>query len=173
MNGEKKTLAEKLFEGFRPFLNDGVDPEKIRVICDCQAEYLPTHPVNIVEVADRIGLGVFEAHLEKGISGALDLAENNIYLERLDSVERRRFTCAHEMSHFLFHKDRQELVHFRNSSTDDVEKEANSLAAEILMPTHFVEEFLANNMRFPDLAKKFEVSDRAAKNRVESMKSGD
>lgn len=169
---DRADLVKKLFEGFKPLLVRGdADVEGIKEVCRAQADYLPNNPINIVAIANQFDLRVYAAKLKGDISGVLDLSEKRIYLERSDSVERKRFTCAHEVGHFLLHRNRQEMFLFRGDYNSEIEKEANKMAAEILMPAHFVKEFL-RTMTFPDMAKKFAVSDTDAKYRAESICSG-
>lgn len=170
MNGLTNTV-QKLFKGFLPLLKESTDHEKIRAVCRRQAVYLPDRPVNVAAIANQFGLRVYLADLEKGVSGALDLTENRIYIERSDSVNRKRFTCAHEVGHFLLHANLQKVFLFRGSCVNGIEKEATDMAAEILMPTHFVEEFRSKNMSSPDMAKKFEVSDLDAEQKLELLNS--
>lgn len=62
-----------------------------------------------------------------------------IVVNILNSKKKQRFTIAHELAHFLFHKSQiilQEILeHGVMSEYDDYrENEANKLAAEILIP---------------------------------------
>jgi Zn-dependent peptidase ImmA (M78 family) len=68
------------------------------------------------------------------------------------SKTRQRFTLAHELGHFLLHKqnegglhvdDRDFFIKFRDHHSSDgsdrEEREANAFAAELLMPSSFLE----------------------------------
>lgn len=52
--------------------------------------------------------------------------------------KRQKFTIAHELGHFLMHKDINtnftDAVFFRNSRIDNMEHAANEFAANLLMP---------------------------------------
>ena len=62
-----------------------------------------------------------------------------------DVLARRRFTAAHELGHFVLHKDRMAgfIADADISETDeangDMEREANRFAAELLMPKEVIE----------------------------------
>ena len=81
---------------------------------------------------------------------------------------RKRFTIAHEVAHFLRHRDR-----ISNSLIDDrmyrsrlgttVESEANQLAADLLMPRRLVGQFRNSGITTPrDLANKFNAKTKRA-----------
>ncbi|MBP3957848.1 ImmA/IrrE family metallo-endopeptidase [Gemmata sp. G18] len=61
-----------------------------------------------------------------------------------DILARRRFTAAHELGHFLLHRDRMTgfIADVTISETDegagDLEPEANRFAAELLMPEEVI-----------------------------------
>jgi len=71
---------------------------------------------------------------------------------------RRRFTIAHEIGHLIFghgcHK---------SSSGDDVhnEKEADTFAGELLVPTAFIKKDFAKIPNLQELSKLYRVSDQA------------
>lgn len=164
---DRSSIVTKLREGFDSFVQKGADRAMIEKVCECQANYLPRFPVNVVEIAEKLDLEVYEAFLSEGISGMLELPEHRIYIEKTDSPQRRRFTCAHEVGHFILHGPKNhDVTLLRSSSTDAMEKDADSLAAEILMPIHFVKKFLESDMSAEDFAKKFNVSKVAAEFRM-------
>ncbi|HCM3005245.1 TPA: ImmA/IrrE family metallo-endopeptidase, partial [Klebsiella pneumoniae] len=60
---------------------------------------------------------------------------------------RQRFTLAHEIAHFLLHRDRigdgiTDDILYRSKLSDFMEVQANRLAADILMPGHLLEKKL-------------------------------
>ena len=74
------------------------------------------------------------------LSGSLSKQDNH-WLIRVNSVHsknRQRFTIAHELGHYIYHKDdEQEFVDttfFRGMSSDNFEFTANRFASELLMP---------------------------------------
>lgn len=60
-----------------------------------------------------------------------------------DILPRRRFTAAHELGHAVLHRDRmgryladtEVTMRETDDATDEIEREANQFAAELLMPT--------------------------------------
>jgi len=87
---------------------------------------------------------------------------------------RLRFTCAHEIAHWLLHRElftgtgqAAALVDLKRSSEENpvIEKQANQLATMLLMPTAQVKKafYAAQNHADPvaSLAKLFDVSKQA------------
>lgn len=117
-------------------------------------KYGKTEPENL---ARELGLKIVFEKLDADVSGVLVLRESSpvIFINADQHSNRQRFTIAHEIGHYLLHK--QEQVHvdnefsvvYRNnkSSTgeDQHEIEANQFAAEILMPENCVEKYLSEN----------------------------
>lgn len=102
-------------------------------------------PVDPVWVANRLGLRVIEAQLKPDISGALVKKPDDdpvIVLNASDSTFRKRFTCAHELGHYVSRVARAEssyeYVELRGpraaSGRDPEEIFANNFAACLLMP---------------------------------------
>src|ERR1700722_9211261 len=63
----------------------------------------PTVPVDPIFIARQLGLDVVEARLEDGVGGMLvnRPGEPAIYLNASDGRNRQRFTCAHELGHWI------------------------------------------------------------------------
>jgi len=85
------------------------------------------------------------------ISGEIRETEGKVTIKvnRHDVKERQRFTIAHEIAHFLLHRDRlangiTDDVLYRSGLTDDLERQANRLAADIIMPYNLIQVALAN-----------------------------
>lgn len=104
------------------------------------------------------------------VSGAIhrqSTGQYRIYVNERDSRERQRFTCAHELAHFLLHRDvledkHEENVMYRSNLSNDKEISANKLAAEILMPYETLNR-VAETRRYGirELAEVFGVSRQA------------
>lgn len=63
-------------------------------------------PVDPARIAFDLGVQVFEANLSENISGSLVKTagvDPVILLNRSDSNKRQRFSCAHELGHFVRH----------------------------------------------------------------------
>lgn len=102
--------------------------------------------IPVAKIVKNQGLGIMPYDFDDNISGAL-LVEGDsnatIGFNSSESEVRRRFTIAHELGHYLLHKDSsiyydrpQILFRDGNSSSgyDKKEREANRFAASLLMP---------------------------------------
>ncbi len=132
-----------------------------------------TAPVDVTALAEALGLHVWEEDdLPESVSGKIfkDSSATSGYsisVRSSDAYVRRRFTVAHEIAHFLLHRDK-----IGNGLTDDAmyrsglstweEVEANHLAAEILMPRTLLASYIIQwGSEVDVLAPIFKVS-RAA-----------
>lgn len=100
-------------------------------------------PVDPVRIARALGLNVLDAELSDDIAGALVKRPGRdpyIVLNAGDSNKRKRFSCAHEIGHYIKRGagDQYEYVDLRDQfssrGTDPNEIYANSFAACLLMP---------------------------------------
>jgi len=139
--------------------------------------HLSEIPVKLGALASDLGLEVFKSSLKPGISGLIEPSDSasagyRIRLNRHEVLERQRFTLAHEIAHFLLH--RQDIgagvvddVMFRSSLSSRKEVEANKLASELVMPDREVALARRQYAHLPteelvvELAKKFRVSQQA------------
>ena len=133
-----------------------------------------TLPVKVGAVAMELGLIVRSATLPVGISGEIrpdkdSRAGYKIRVNRHEAKTRQRFTLAHEISHYLLHKDQigdgiEDSILYRSNLSDRREAEANRLAADILMPWHLVSmllielEELEDREKIDTIAHRLEVS---------------
>lgn len=140
-------------------------------------------PVRLSVIAAGLGIPVLAATLPPGVSGEIrpDEAAASGYLVRVSRHEpkvRQRFTVAHEIAHFLLHRDligkgiRDDVLYRSKTLSDATEAEANRLAADILMPHHLLQRIIAERQALGlptesnDLAMVFEVSDAAMRIRL-------
>ena len=138
-----------------------------------------TVPVKLSAIARALGVRVKASTLAPGISGELrpdpeSAGQFLIRVNRHDASRRQRFTVAHELAHFLLHREQigdgiADDVLYRSSLSDRREAEANRLASEILMPPNLIRERLstAQSIGVEDvvsyMADQFEVSEAAMK----------
>lgn len=123
-----------------------------------------TLPVPVTAIAeDLLGLAVHTAALP--VSGLLIVARRQIWIERSDTEERRRFTVAHEIGHWVCHRHGAPAVcHLEPGASaphDLREREANVFAAELLMPAEAVRAAVNDGAGLQDLTERFAVSDEA------------
>ena len=137
-------------------------------------------PVDPVQIARRLGIDVVDARLGPDVSGALVKERDqdpSIFLNALDSKNRKRFSCAHELGHFVRRKndpDRYEYVDFRGKLSrlgmDMEEIFANNFAAALLMPEERVRELHKQKLDEVAMAVRFDVSLEAMHNRLQNLK---
>jgi len=112
-------------------------------------KYLGEPEVKLGALAKELGLIVKSSTLSPGISGEISPSNESqsgfqIKINRHEAKARQRFTLAHEIAHFLLHKDRiGDGIHddmlFRSGLSNSIEAEANRLAADLIMPMPMVE----------------------------------
>jgi len=137
-------------------------------------------PVNVVGIATAFGLKVYHDDLEAGISGKIikdpthgGPSGYSIVINGSEAPNRQRFTIAHEIGHYLLHRDRigDGLVDdglYRSGLSTFEEVRANRLAAEILMPFELIEKSIKQGVKnVQDLAALFRVSGQAMSVRLE------
>jgi Zn-dependent peptidase ImmA (M78 family) len=100
-----------------------------------------------------------------------------------DHYYRKRFTMAHELGHFILHKNKLDKLRIISDSdryqaegiTSEEEAEANEFAANILMPEDKIREIFAETMAnqqkdesktVEEMSKMFQVSPKAMKLRL-------
>jgi Zn-dependent peptidase ImmA (M78 family) len=92
-----------------------------------------------------------------------------------EPYHRQRFTVAHEIAHFVLH--RQQVQMLGNGITDDTfyrstlsnaqEAEANRFAADVLMPYPLIQQLIATGISsVSQLASALQVSESAMKIRL-------
>lgn len=135
-------------------------------------------PVDPIEIARRLGIKVFTAGLEPGVSGMLIKrvgSDPEIYVNAQDSYNRQRFTCAHEIGHFMQRtaagQDSWSFVDRRSPITsmgvDPSEVYANQFAAALLMPAAIVRSIVPASP--VQLAQQFQVSADAMAFRLKNL----
>lgn len=132
-------------------------------------------PVETVPIAVEMGLRVYRARdWPDRISGQIIRSSEKggpagyaIYTNAKHPQTRRRFTVAHEIAHFVLHRELigDGIEHdalYRSALGGPLEAEANRLAADILMPWHLLHEAIVEHgMSVVTLARKFSVSRNA------------
>jgi Zn-dependent peptidase ImmA (M78 family) len=136
-------------------------------------------PVKVGALAAALGLRVVLASLPMNISGLIQPDDQGfvVKINRFESKERQRFTIAHEIAHYLIHRDRinagiVDSVLYRSKLSSRMEAEANRLAADIVMPSDAVNAAMQNygntvgENGIAELAEQFGVSKQAMAIRV-------
>jgi Zn-dependent peptidase ImmA (M78 family) len=134
-------------------------------------------PVKLGALAADLGIEVFKSSLNPNISGLIEPSDTaksgfRIRINRHEPIVRQRFTLAHEISHFLLHREliRSGVVDntmYRSNLSSRHEIEANKLASIIIMPDAAVEklkkelEGLPLDQKVSKMAEKLRVSEPA------------
>ena len=142
-------------------------------------------PVPVGAIANALGLEVKLTLLPPSISGEIRPSATapsgfRININRHETKERQRFTIAHEIGHYLLHRDKigegvADSVMYRSGLSNAIEAEANRVAAELLMPRHLMAPLLEPYGNLPSetaasaLAEKMGVSLPAMKIRLGLM----
>jgi len=134
-----------------------------------------TSPVQTVPLAGALGLKVYHVNsFEDHVSGMILKTDSEggssgyaIYVNGNHHQNRRRFTTAHEIAHYVLHEGQigdgiTDDALYRSKLSGPIEWQANQYAAEILMPKHLINKALLAGMDSIDsLAKHFNVSKSA------------
>lgn len=138
-------------------------------------EYQKTAPVDVFNLARAMGIQVKRSpHLGDDIAGLIRKDRSGSYrivTNASHPIVRRRFTVAHEIAHFVLHRDLigdgiKDDVLYRSGLGGALEVQANSYAANILMPWHLIMEIVeklpedSTNL-IEELAEKLRVSKTA------------
>lgn len=114
--------------------------------------------------------------LDASISGKLYRKDEKwiININENHHPNRRRFTLAHELAHYVLHKSESEsftdTVFFRGGSVNNFEYAANEFAAKLLMPEKRVRELIRSGINnIERLAESFGVSVTAMLYRVKQL----
>ena len=145
-----------------------------------------TAPVDVAAVARELGVPIVYEDLDDDIAGAIRQSKTapNAYeiIVNIGHAEtRQRFTIAHELGHFIYHRDllgqgtgdtrayrAEPGTGFANPHiTAREERQASAFAANLLMPMALISEFQARGVRSAALlAQIFNVSEAAMRIRL-------
>jgi Zn-dependent peptidase ImmA (M78 family) len=145
-------------------------------------ELLSEAPVKLNAIAEHLGIPVYLSTLKPKISGLIEPDDSStsrfrIKLNRHETVERQRFTLAHEIAHFLLHRSLigagvVDDTMYRSGLSSQREVEANKLAADLCMPRHLINAYrrelshLDGDELVSEMAKRFRVSKAAMQIRL-------
>lgn len=148
--------------------------------------------IDVEAIVASVGLQIHRTAIPNQVSGFL-LSRGSlsaICLQASDSLERQRFTTAHELGHWCLkhhmqagshvHVNRGNLIVERGrratEGVDPKEIEANQFAAELLMPAHMVKDQVALRTTplcdrdVSELSTIFKVSELAMSIRLRNLR---
>lgn len=138
-------------------------------------------PIDPVKIATALGLDVQVIDFPPEVSGALYKKPGQdpiIYLNQGDSPNRKRFTCAHELGHYIYRLDKPEADDYEyidmrdkraSTGTEAEEVFANQFAANLLMPEAEVRHLHEDGEPYVVMAYHFRVSDDAMRFRLKNL----
>jgi hypothetical protein len=138
-------------------------------------------PVDIQGIIGEVGVEYAELPKPDSISGLIEAYGGGyrIVVNSNHSLVRRRFTAAHELGHFVYHRDvigdgivddaayRSERIgQYGDKIRREYETQANRFAAIVLMPTMLLDKLQAADVPLPEMAKRLQVSEQALRIRL-------
>ena len=161
---------------------DRITPKEKAILDRHVSEY----PVKLGQLAKELGVAIKVSSMGTGISGQISREPNQyvIRVNRNEARERQRFTIGHELAHYLLHRNVidsspegiTDTVLYRSGKPEQIEFEANRLAAEIVMPTPLIQRELQTKFggvvteaTIESLASQFEVSKAAMEIKLSTL----
>lgn len=123
----KDVLDEEIYSLLEPYIK--AKKENLYITAENFA-------IDLEKIANILGLNIIPKDLDDDISGYLE--KNNIFINKNHKENRKRFTIAHEIGHFLY--KHQDNIKFRQAISTYTEEElieeklANNFSANLIMP---------------------------------------
>lgn len=135
-------------------------------------------PVDPFEIADRLGITVKREWLDPNLAGFIVREHGGpveVFVNASDGRVHQRFTLAHELGHYVKHRNEQNIGYVDERSelaaagTNQAEVWCNQFAAELLMPAAIVKKYWAEGWSADELREKFDVSSHAIDFRLKNL----
>jgi Zn-dependent peptidase ImmA (M78 family) len=133
-------------------MNSGVRPFSII------REHQKSYPVDLEGLARDFHIPVLYKGLDNAWSGVIGKSDGGFFIivNRNHSETRQRFTIAHEIAHYILHRNQigdgiKDDWKYRSRVSDADEGAANKLASEILIPADLLGQAVADVMGSPGL----------------------
>lgn len=142
------------------------------------SRFLKSAPVDLDAMASALGLKVgISAFEDPEVAGNIERTGDGyrISLNAHDPARRQRFTLAHEIGHYILHRDLigdgiTDRGLYRSRLTTAIERQANRYAANLLMPAQLVFDAWHEGVNsLPALSARFNVSEKAAEIRLDEL----
>lgn len=138
-------------------------------------------PIDPEEIAEKMGVDVVYAKFrpphDEEISGYIEFdPEPRIIVNSKIHPNRKTFTIAHELAHYIMHDKYARSGDYRvlprrneyNGSKPDEEREADAFAANLLVPRPYLNKY--SPLASPrELSSMFLVSDQVITNRLKTV----
>ncbi len=146
-------------------------------------------PVPVNDIIRQYKIELKESALDDSMSGMMVTRENGtsvIVINKDHHINRKRFSMAHELGHYLLHRDTRSIFvdtsekkFYRDAEastgTKIQEIEANAFAAELLMPEKKIKELVPEKLSslnddiIENLSEQFGVSQSALIFRLQKL----
>lgn len=146
-------------------------------------------PIDIERIVREYSIDIQKRPIEDGVSGMLVIKNDKavIGVNANNHENRQRFTIAHELGHYLLHRDSSNIfvdshaIFYRDDKREEgvylQEIEANIFAAAILMPENILRSLIDKEIFDPfddeaihSLASRFKVSSQALTIRMTKLR---
>jgi putative zinc finger/helix-turn-helix YgiT family protein len=148
--------------------------------------YSDESPIDVEGLALNLGCVVFrDPTMPRSQSGRIERLKHMewgagyaIWINAGEAAKRQRFTLAHEIAHVALHADCigdgivENAMHRSAGVRVDDERDADRVAAAILMPERQVRAAFAKERSVARLADQFDVSDEAMRVRLRELRLG-
>lgn len=151
---------------------------------DIVKDAIRSQPVDLESLLKKLGVKFSTEAMVDGESGRIEKCgpgEYRIVVNSREGAQRRRFTIAHELAHYLLHRDLLETGHldrlYGAYASDNPsapfspshEVQANQMAANILMPSKLIKQLHESGKTVDEIASKLEVSPAAMRIRFKTL----
>jgi len=149
--------------------------------------FIRSTPVDVEGLALALNLKVERHNLSDEICGMIKKADNNyvIVVNQHHIQTRQRLTIAHELGHYIYHKNKigdgiVDNALYRQTTYSGItnnninakdEQQANNFAANLLMPSSSIEKIIKELGKIDanELAKRLNISVRAIEIRLNNL----
>lgn len=148
------------------------------ILADAQAKgYIKDDCVDIESIITSQGILLLKEPMPTMKSGYLkkDHEKWKIVVNSEHHIKRQRFTMAHELAHYIYHREsgdsfEDEEIFFRDETSNSIEITANRFASDLLINPQILEKKISEGMtNIEDLASHFNVSSIAVKIQLTNM----
>lgn len=137
---------------------------------------IQTIPLDVEALAKLLNVKIkYQDDMDKNASGSLKKTEEGwvCYINNTHHKTRQRFTIAHELAHFILHKNKKDefkdYTYYRKPDNSNImEFQANTFASMLLMPEAEFRYFY-KTLSTQEISEKFGVSQIAAEIRVKQL----